>query len=280
MNSRNPGATQAATGINFWPDAAFTLIELLVVIAIIAILAALLLPALTRAKMKALAIGCQNNLYQLQKGAAMYAHDFSDYLLPNAPAAYPIPSVWAGGSEDWILALDNTNTAPYYNSIMAPYMGNQIKVYKCPADKIRAYNGERIRTYSMNSQMGAVYKTPNYNTGPPAWRQYVKVSDVTCPTPPDAFIFSDEHPGSINDGFLQIDCNNARFPDVPGALHGRTGSFSFQDGHVKLVKWLTAVLDVPVIYGIHLSNVYSPDGTSNLDWQWVRDHGACPEAAP
>src|SRR5207249_4237955 len=115
-----------------------------------------------------------------------------------------------------------------------------LKVYKCPADTIPAYNGPRLRTYSMNSQMGYIpaYGLINYNTG---WRQYSKMSDLNCPTPSEAFIFAEENPDSINDGFLEVGLGppsgNSDFPDVPGALHGSVGSFSFADGHVNLVRW-------------------------------------------
>lgn len=252
----------------------FTLIELLVVIAIIAILAAMLLPALSRAKRKAQSIICQNNLAQLQRGAAMYSHDFNDDMIPNAPLGAPPNQSWCGGgSENWLLGGANTNPVTYLTSIMAPYMANQLGVYKCPGDNLPAANGPRIRTYSMNSQMGYIpqYGLINYNAG---WRQYSKMSDLNCPTPSDAFIFAEENPDSINDGFLQLGLNSPfDFPDVPGALHGSVGSFSFADGHVKLIKWVTSALNLQVVANLTISHV--PGGQTNPDWIWVRDHGAC-----
>jgi prepilin-type N-terminal cleavage/methylation domain-containing protein/prepilin-type processing-associated H-X9-DG protein len=256
-------------------ERAFTLIELLVVIAIIAILAAMLLPALNNAKIKAQGVGCISNLKQMQLGWTMYKEDHNDRMLPNAPAGAPVNQTWCSGTtEDWVLANANTNPVPYLTSLMAPYMANQIKVYKCPGDKIPAFNGPRIRTYSMNSQMGYIpeFGLINYNTG---WRQYTKASDLTCPLPVNAFIFADEHPGSINDGYLQLDLANARFPDVPGALHGNVGSFSYADGHAALKKWLSPALKIAVTYGARVASVVPSDGVNNVDWIWVRDHGAC-----
>src|SRR2546421_636011 len=83
-----------------------------------------------------------------------------------------------------------------------------------------------------------IYNLINYN---PGWRQYAKVSDLTCPRPVDAFIFAEEHPGSINDGYLEMKCGVPDFPDVPGSLHGKSGGFSFADGHAALRRWLTGV---------------------------------------
>jgi prepilin-type N-terminal cleavage/methylation domain-containing protein/prepilin-type processing-associated H-X9-DG protein len=254
----------------FGATVGFTLIELLVVIAIIAILAAMLLPALNRAKIRAEGVGCINNLKQLQTGWAMYKEDHADTLLPNAPLGAQANQTWCSGtSEDWVLSNANTNPQPYLTSLMGPYMANQIKVYRCPGDKVPSKNGQRIRSYSMNSQMGAVYRLINYN---PNWKQYVKMSDIVVPTPPDAFIFSDEHAGSINDGYLQVGLESAVFPDVPGSYHGGLGSFSFADGHTSLRKWVTGVIVIPVVGGVNIASI--PANANNMDWLWVRDHSS------
>ena len=147
---RKPQRRRAVSG--------FTLIELLVVIAIIAILAAMLLPALQRAKQKAHAVHCVSNLKQLQMGWQLYAGDFADFMLPNAPLGSTTDKTWCYGSaQDWHFADANTNAVLYRASILAPFLGGQLGVYRCPSDNIPSDNGQRLRTYSMQSQMGNIY---------------------------------------------------------------------------------------------------------------------------
>src|SRR5438445_10432363 len=137
---------------------AFTVIELLVVIAIIAILAPMLLPVLSRAKNKAQGIKCISNLKQLQLGWQLYATDFSDYMVPNAPLGYPPEQSWCDSAyQSWGNSDANTNADVYRKAILAPFLGGQLGVYKCPADTIPSLNGPRLRSYSMQSQMGNLY---------------------------------------------------------------------------------------------------------------------------
>jgi prepilin-type N-terminal cleavage/methylation domain-containing protein len=252
----------------------FTLIELLVVIAIIAILAAMLLPALASAKMRAYAIKSVSNLKQLQIGAMMYANDSNGILLPNAPYNGP------AGSQGWIEVADmneieglgdqmgNTNTALYTSGLLAPYLGNQLGVYKSPADIMPSANGQRIRSYSMNGQMGCYYTEKTLNLDSPAM-QYAKETDIRQPDPSDVFVFCEESPYTINDGYIQIASQafTPGFPDCPAGYLGGSCAFSFADGHAQAHKWMTSVLinakgPSPVVTG----------GSSNPDWAWFTQH--------
>ncbi len=259
---------------------AFTLIELLVVIAIIAIIAAMLLPVLSHAKMQAWRAQSANNVRQLQLGALMYANDNNGYLLPNAP--FPPPTL--PSSESWIdvssenyiegmeYQIGNTNIALYTDALLAPFLTSETGVYKSPADIIPSSNGQRIRSYSMNGQMGAAYMAADgFNDDSPAL-QYSKESDLKYPIiPSQGFVFCEENPDSINDGFLQIGSEpggqNFGFPDVPAAYLGGACAFSFADGHVEVHKWQTSTIINATGHSPSLGN-----GDQNVDWQWFTQH--------
>src|SRR5580658_1933995 len=210
----------------------FTLIELLVVIAIIAILAAMLLPALARAKQQAWGTQCVSNLRQCQLAAAEYKNDNNGYLVPNSP--YSGYSDAGASNQAWIdsangtetfpgASTGNTNLALYTSGLLAPYIAKQVGVYKCPADQVPSANGQRLRTYSMNGQMGAVYMAKaKFNDDAPAL-QYSKDSDITHPAPSDAFVFCEESMYSINDGYLEIDSHGGTYPDTPAATYHNNG---------------------------------------------------------
>jgi prepilin-type N-terminal cleavage/methylation domain-containing protein/prepilin-type processing-associated H-X9-DG protein len=234
---------------------AFTLIELLVVIAIIAILAALLLPALGRAKQQAQGVQCMSNSHQLLLAWILYASDNKDVLAADAPG-WDANNCFGGWVNGWMdtsfLWTDNTNWAfmlghanpakgdPVNTGAIGAYAINA-GIYRCPADPTIAlgFGVPRVRSYSMDftigdksldgSQLG--YYT-NY------WPSFFKMSDFTVAS--ETWVFSDENPESINDGWQCTpngDGETTTWSDCPASYHAGACGFAYADGHSEIHQW-------------------------------------------
>lgn len=251
----------------------FTLIELLVVIAIIAILAALLLPALSRAKVRAQAVQCMSNQRQLTLAWIMYADDNQDWLPPNVSGARS-RNGWVEGWLDWAGSADNTNVLFLANAKIGPYTKN-IGIYKCPADvydcRIKGIPMPRVRSVSMNSYVGVVELDYGQRQNPPCYI-YRKMSDIKLPAPSNLWVFVDEHPDSINDGWLTDPWpGGGGWGDLAASYHAGSCGLGFADGHGEIHKWRDKGTLQPIRKTDLTDNRYAPNDT-----RWFMERTTAP----
>ncbi|MEY2429739.1 MAG: hypothetical protein QOJ40_2624 [Verrucomicrobiota bacterium] len=295
------GPKSCFRGIQCEGRKAFTLIELLVVIAIIAILAAMLLPALARAKERANAASCMSNSKQLALAVNLYTGDFSELYPPNPDEPTTVPNYnWVagnagvGGGQEF----DSSILRDPLKTLVAPYIGGQSKIFKCPSDRRTGTDpvtGDSVpaaRSISMNQAVGTI--DPGYAASPPShsgvptlpttgpwltgnhgvnqhnnpYATFGKTTDFTRGGAVQIFLTVDESPWSINDGSVAVSAGTPGWIDYPATFHSHGCGFSFCDGHAEIHKWIKHAMDLSAPAPPGLKGTLPSDP----DWIWLWTH--------
>ena len=258
----------------------FTLVELLVVMAVIGILAGLLLPALARSRARAMGIACLNNTRELARAWMIYAGENDDRLVYNLggsrgviPAPGSLALNWVNNVLSWELDRDNTNLAFLAQTPLASSLAGVPGVFTCPADHTvssiqrRAGWARRVRSYSMNAMVGDAGPSlqSGTNVNNPGYRQYVKLGEFE--TPAGTFVFLDEHPDSINDGYFLNRLDDREWMDLPASYHAGAATLAFADGHAELHTWKSPTVRPPARPdAAPLPFAVGPGDATDFDW--------------
>ncbi len=240
-------------------ESAFTLIELFTVLAMIALISMLLLPALAASRPPAQAFQCLENQRRLALAWRLYSDDYNGKIVLNAD----LSTGHASDSGNWVLGgvaslPSATNTALIQGGSLFPY-AKSVAIYKCPADtKIST------RSISMNCWLNPFS----------AWngmgRVFRNQTDITNPPPANLWVFLDENPASINDGFFVCDPSKPNtWVDIPAAYHSGGSGISFADGHAIIRKWSDPVVLTPIVNG---SAGVAPQQIPATDLHWLQAH--------
>lgn len=242
---------------------AFTLLELLVALAMVAVLAALMLPALAGTQPKTTkAFQCLNNMRQLTLAWTIYAGDYHDRLAINSDphvngsTTYNGSPSWVTGTLDWTTSQANTNTTYLVgtSSLLGNYVGKSPQVFACPAtacfvspvQRALGWTG-RSRSVAMNAAIGDGYKNTSTHFGWTNWYCAKKMTDFHTPSPGGVWVFSDEHPDSIDDGLMYSPSYpTTSFVELPGCQHDNGCGMSFADGRAEIHRWKGAIVPQPV----------------------------------
>ena len=240
--------SEGSPRVAFQRSRGFTLIELLVVIAIIAILAALLLPALSKAKLKSQSVACVSNLHQLDLAWIMYADDHNGRLVPN----WILDSrAWLDGTKgDVSTLIGATNLLAIKEGLLFRYNPN-VGVYLCPTaikGPSTAPNPRVVRNYSLEGRMGGASDADAAQYGithstewvlGSAYPQYKKMTEIQRPIPSEAMTFLDESLETVDDGYFAVNYNATptQWQNSPTVRHGKSGVLAFADGHSERWRW-------------------------------------------
>lgn len=266
----------------------FSLVELLVVIGVIAILAGLLLPSLARGKRAAETVVCLNNLKQFACAWHLYADEYEEKIAPNYPTS--VPQIYPHVTPAWVIGElncsmddrpDNTNTLFLTRSLLAPYLGRSIPLWRCPGDHSQSIHSgrryPRVRSYSMNFHVNSGFYANQdswIGDGTIRTRRFIvhRMSDFISPT--RTFVFIDERSDSITDCGFYFDLGasgpcGAGF--IPADYHNKAGNLVFGDGHAEKHRWLDA-RTMPPIRDHQFTALSWDDLPPNRDLPWLKEH--------